>query len=43
MYRVLGADGGTLERRNQRVRPGYSEPELLAIVPNLDVLKQLRG
>ena len=34
MYRVLGANGGTRERRNQRVHPAYAKPELLAIAPN---------
>jgi putative transposase len=34
MYRVLDANGGTLERRNQRVHPVYTKPELLAIAPN---------
>ena len=34
LYRVLGAHGGTLERRNQRVHPAYTKPELLAIAPN---------
>ena len=34
MYRVLGAHGGTRERRNQLVHPAYTKPELLAITPN---------
>ncbi len=34
MYRVLAANGGTRERRNQLVHPAYSKPELLAIAPN---------
>jgi putative transposase len=34
MYRVLAAHGGTRERRNQRVHPAYTKPELLAIAPN---------
>ena len=34
MYRVLAAHGGTRERRNQRVHPAYTRPELLAIAPN---------
>jgi putative transposase len=34
MYRVLAANGGTRERRNQLVHPDYAKPELLAIAPN---------
>ena len=34
MYRVLAANGGTRERRNQLVHPAYAKPELLAIAPN---------
>jgi putative transposase len=34
MYRLLGADGGCRERRNQLVHPAYTKPELLAIAPN---------
>lgn len=34
MYRVLAANGGTRERRNQRVHPAYVKPELLAVAPN---------
>jgi putative transposase len=34
MYRVLGANGASRERRNQRVHPAYTRPELLAIAPN---------
>jgi putative transposase len=34
MYRLLAADGETGERRNQRVHPAYSKPELLATAPN---------
>lgn len=34
MYRVLSQDGATLERRNQRVHPVYTKPELLAQGPN---------
>ena len=34
MYRVLAANGGTRERRNQLVHPAYTKPELLAIAPN---------
>ena len=34
MYRVLGANGASRERRNQRVHPNYTKPELLAVEPN---------
>ena len=34
MYRVLGAHGASRERRNQRVHPAYTKPELLAVAPN---------
>ena len=34
MYRVLGAHGASRERRNQRVHPPYTKPELLAQAPN---------
>ena len=34
MYRVLGANGASRERRNQRVHPNYTKPELLAVQPN---------
>ena len=34
MYRVLAANGGTRERRNQRIHPAYTKPELLAVAPN---------
>jgi transposase InsO family protein len=34
MYRLLGANGGSRERRNQLVHPSYAKPELLAIAPN---------
>jgi putative transposase len=34
MYRVLAADGGCRERRDQRRHPTYSKPELLATAPN---------
>jgi putative transposase len=34
MYRVLGANGASHERRNQRVHPAYTKPELLAVQPN---------
>jgi len=33
-YRVLGAHGASRERRNQRVHPAYTKPELLAVQPN---------
>ena len=47
MYRVLGANGGTRERCNQRVHPAYTKPELLAVQPtqvwswNITKLKSL--
>lgn len=34
MYRLLAAQGQTGERRNQRIHPVYTKPELLAIRPN---------
>jgi len=34
MYRLLAANGGCPERRNQRRHPVYSKPELLAVAPN---------
>ena len=34
MYRLLAADGGSRERRNQLVHPAYAKPELLATAPN---------
>lgn len=34
MYRVLAADGQSLERRRQRQHPAYEKPELLATRPN---------
>jgi len=34
MYRLLAAAGETGERRNQRVHPAYTKPELLATRPN---------
>jgi putative transposase len=34
MYRLLAANDQTRERRNQRVHPSYSKPELLAVRPN---------
>ena len=34
MYRLLAANDQTRERRNQRVHPVYSKPELLAVCPN---------
>ena len=33
MYRLLAANGGCRERRNQRRHPAYSKPELLALPP----------
>jgi transposase InsO family protein len=33
MYRVLAAEGQSLERRRQRVHPAYAKPELLATGP----------
>jgi putative transposase len=34
MYRLLAADGGCRERRNQLAHPAYVKPELLALAPN---------
>jgi putative transposase len=34
MYRILAADGGIRERRNQLTHPVYKKPELLATGPN---------
>jgi putative transposase len=34
MYRVLGENGPTRERRDQLVHPQYQKPELLATAPN---------
>ena len=34
MYRLLAAQGQSLERRRQRVHPHYAKPELLATRPN---------
>jgi hypothetical protein len=34
MYRLLAVHDQTRERRNQRVHPVYSKPELLAVRPN---------
>jgi len=34
MYRILGAEGETAERRAQRTHPEYRKPELLATGPN---------
>ena len=34
MYRLLAANGGCRERRDQRRHPIYSKPELLAVAPN---------
>jgi transposase InsO family protein len=34
MYRLLAANGGCRERRNQLTHPAYSRPELLAVAPN---------
>jgi putative transposase len=34
MYRLLAANGGCRERRNQLVHPAYAKPELLALAPN---------
>ena len=34
MYRLLAANGGCRERRDQRRHPVYSKPELLATAPN---------
>ena len=34
MYRLLAANGGCRERRNQLTHPAYAKPELLAVAPN---------
>jgi len=34
MYRLLAANGGCRERRNQLAHPAYTKPELLAVAPN---------
>ena len=34
MYRLLAVQGGSRERRNQRIHPAYAKPELLALTPN---------
>ena len=34
MYRLLAANGGCRERRDQLVHPAYTKPELLAVAPN---------
>jgi len=34
MYRLLAANGGCRERRNQLTHPAYTKPELLAVAPN---------
>jgi len=34
MYRLLAANGGCRERRNQLTHPAYAKPELLATAPN---------
>ncbi len=34
MYRILGEDKSSVERRNQLKRPNYKKPELLATGPN---------
>ena len=34
MYRLLAANGGCPERRNQLTHPAYAKPELLALAPN---------
>ena len=34
MYRLLAANGGVRERRNQLTHPSYVKPELLALAPN---------
>jgi len=34
MYRLLAANGGCRERRNQLTHPAYTKPELLALAPN---------
>jgi len=33
MYRLMSANGASCERRNQRVHPAYTMPELLAVQP----------
>lgn len=33
MYRVLAAEGQSLDRRRQRTHPPYAKPELLAVAP----------
>ncbi|MGE4080910.1 MAG: hypothetical protein AB7F22_35790 [Reyranella sp.] len=37
MYRLLAANGGCHERRNQRRHAVYSKPELLAVAPNFEM------
>lgn len=34
MYRLLAANGGSRERRDQLIHPAYAKPELLATAPN---------
>ena len=34
MYRLLAAEGGSRERRDQLTHPAYAKPELLATAPN---------
>ncbi len=34
MYRILSETGEIRERRNQRIHPSYTKPELLACTPN---------
>ena len=34
MYRILSANGGVKDRRNQRVHPPFAKPELVATAPN---------
>ena len=34
LYRLLAANGGCRERRNQPTHPAHTEPELPAIAPN---------
>ena len=34
MYRLLAANGGSRERRDQLIHPAYTKPELLATAPN---------
>ena len=34
MYRLLAANAGSRERRNQLTHPAYTKPELLAVAPN---------